>query len=110
MTPTLIETYDQAVAFLDDRIGRGVDPGLDRIRGAMELMTAPHEAYPVIHIAGTNGKTTVTRMVESILDGVGMRVGTYTSPHLSAPEDRYTLNTVPFDRDQFTQAVAASRP
>lgn len=106
----LVETYDQAVAFLDARIGRGVDPGLDRIRGAMELMTSPHESYLVIHVAGTNGKTTVTRMIEHILDGVGMRVGTYTSPHLTSIEQRFTFNTRAFTPEQFTQAVADVAP
>ena len=107
---SLIETYDQAAAFLDERIGRGVEPGLDRIRGAMELMTSPHEAYPVVHIAGTNGKTTVTRIVERILDGVGMRVGAYTSPHLTNIEGRFTLNAVPFTQERFVEAVADVAP
>jgi dihydrofolate synthase/folylpolyglutamate synthase len=106
----LVETYEQALAFLDARIGRGVDPGLDRIRGAMELMTSPHEAYPVIHVAGTNGKTTVTRMIERILGGVGMRVGTYTSPHLQAIEDRFTFNAEPFTPERFTTAIADVAP
>lgn len=110
MTDGLITTYEEAVAFLDARIGRGVDPGLERIRGAMELMTAPHEAYPVVHVAGTNGKTTVTRMIERLLDGVGMRVGSYTSPHLERVEGRYSLNTEPFDAQRFTQAVADVAP
>lgn len=108
--PALIETHEQALAFLDARIGRGVDPGLERIRGAMELMTSPHEAYPIIHVAGTNGKTTVTRMIERILDGVGMRVGTYTSPHLESIEERFTLNGVQFDEEQLTRAVADVAP
>ncbi len=110
MTGGLITTYDEAVAFLEARIGRGVDPGLDRIRGAMELMTSPHEAYPVIHVAGTNGKTTVTRMIERLLDGIGMRVGSYTSPHLDRVEGRFSLNTEPFDEDRFTQAIADVAP
>ena len=102
----LIETYHDTVAFLDARIGRGVDPGLERITGAVELMTAPHESYPIVHVAGTNGKTTVVRMVERILDGVGMRVGTYTSPHLGAIEERFTLNTTAFSKERFTEAAA----
>jgi dihydrofolate synthase/folylpolyglutamate synthase len=110
LSRSLITTYDEAVAFLDARIGRGVDPGLDRIRGAMELMTSPQESYPVVHVAGTNGKTTVTRMIERLLDTVGMRVGSYVSPHLERIEDRYRLSAAGFSPERFTEAIADVAP
>ena len=56
-----------AEAFLDERIGQGVKPGLERIAGVLEFMGNPQFDYPVIHVAGTNGKTTVTRLVADIL-------------------------------------------
>ena len=106
ITPHLIESYDEAVAFLDARIGHGVKPGLERMHGVLEVMTNPEQAYATIHVAGTNGKTTTVRMLENILVTTAMRTGTYVSPHLRAIEQRYTLDASPFDQAVFTQAVA----
>ena len=50
-----IETREDAEAFLDDRIGQGVKPGLERITGLVGFMGDPHLDYPVIQVAGTNG-------------------------------------------------------
>lgn len=106
----LIDSYPEAVAFLDRRIGSGVNPGLERISAALELMTDPQDSYPTIHVAGTNGKTTTVRLVDAILTAAGSRTGTYVSPHLHAIEQRYTVGGEVFDREQFTQAVADVAP
>jgi dihydrofolate synthase/folylpolyglutamate synthase len=104
-TPT-IRTRDQAEAFLDARIGHGVKPGLERISGLLEFMGSPETAYPSIHVAGTNGKTTVSRMVQQILGAHGLATGGFTSPHLHAIEERFTLHGVTIDPKDFTDAVA----
>lgn len=57
----------------------------------MELMASPHRQYPVIHVAGTNGKTTVARIASQILTSLGLKVGTYTSPHLERIEERFEV-------------------
>ena len=101
----MIETRDQAEAFLDDRIGQGVKPGLERITGLLAFLGDPQTTYPSIHIAGTNGKTTVARMVQQILGSHGLATGGFTSPHLDVVEDRYTLHGARIDADRFTQAV-----
>lgn len=106
ITPHLIESYNEAVAFLDARIGHGVKPGLDRMHAVLDVMTNPEESYPTIHVAGTNGKTTTVRILDSILTSAAMRTGTYVSPHLHAIEQRYTIGAAPFDEAEFTQAVA----
>lgn len=106
ITPHLIESYDEAVAFLDARIGHGVKPGLERMHGVLEVMTNPQEAYPTIHVAGTNGKTTTVRILDSILTTAALRTGTYVSPHLHAIEQRYTLSAAELTEEDFTQAVA----
>ena len=59
-----------------------IDPTLDRIRAAAEILGDPQLAYPVIHIAGTNGKTTTSRMIETLLREFGLTTGLMTSPHL----------------------------
>ena len=107
---SLITTYDQAVAFLDARIGQGVKPGLDRIVGLLELMTNPHEGYSIVHVGGTNGKTTAVRMIRALLEGHGLRVGSFTSPHLRAIEERFYVAGSELSRQGFVEAVADVAP
>ncbi len=101
-----IKTREHAEAFLDDRIGQGVKPGLERITGLLEFMGDPQKDYPSIHIAGTNGKTTVSRMVQQILGSHGLATGAFTSPHLHSVEERFTLHGVTVDSQDFIDAVA----
>ena len=60
----------------------GVKFGIDRMRRMVEVLDHPQRRYPVIHIAGTNGKGSVAAMLESIFHTAGWRTGLYTSPHL----------------------------
>lgn len=105
-SPPTIRTRDDAEAFLDDRIGRGGKPGLGRITGLLDFMGDPQDAYPAIHIAGTNGKTTLSRMVQQILGAHGLATGGFTSPHLDVVEERFTLHGVTIDTRDFIDAVA----
>ena len=100
-----IVTRADAEAFLDERIGHGVQPGLDRITGLLAYMGDPQETYPAIHIAGTNGKTTVSRMVQQILGAHGLTTSGFTSPHLDSIEERFTVGGVPISSDEFVDAV-----
>jgi dihydrofolate synthase/folylpolyglutamate synthase len=105
-SPPTIRTRDDAEAFLDDRIGRGGKPGLGRVTGLLDFMGDPQDAYPAIHIAGTNGKTTLSRMVQQILGAHGLATGGFTSPHLDVVEERFTLHGVTIDTRDFIDAVA----
>lgn len=102
----MITGYDQALEYLDSHIGRGVRPGLERIEGLMEMMGRPDEAYPIIHVAGTNGKTSTARMATMLLVAHGLTTGTFTSPHLERIEERVGLNGLEATSEQFVRAVA----
>lgn len=102
----IVETRSDAEAFLDERIGQGIKPGLERISGLLGFMGDPHRDYPVIQVAGTNGKTTVTRLIADILGAHGIRTGTFTSPHLHRVEERFSIDGAPISADEFTEAVA----
>lgn len=106
----LIATRAEAVAFLDDRIDRGVNPGLERISGLLELMGDPHRDLAIVHVAGTNGKTTTVRLVTAILAAHGLTIGSYISPHLERVEERFAIGGVPLDEDRFVAAVADVAP
>lgn len=97
--------YDEAVAYLDRHIELGWKPGLDRIARLTEMMGFPQRNYPVIHVAGTNGKTTVTKAAASIATALGLKAGAYTSPHLHRIRERFAVAGVEADEDQFAQAV-----
>jgi dihydrofolate synthase/folylpolyglutamate synthase len=69
---------------------RRATPTLERISAMVELLGSPQRAYPLLHITGTNGKTSVTRMVARLLQLHGLSVGAYTSPHLERVNERLT--------------------
>jgi dihydrofolate synthase/folylpolyglutamate synthase len=66
--------------------------GLHRTRAIMQALGDPHNRYPSVHIAGTNGKGSVAAMTESILRHAGYRTGLFTSPHLVRVEERFRVN------------------
>jgi dihydrofolate synthase / folylpolyglutamate synthase len=80
---------------------------LDRVRRLVELMGDPQTSYPVIHITGTNGKGSVARMVTSLLAARGLRVGTYTSPHLERLNERMAHNGEPIPDDDLAEVISA---
>ena len=80
---------------------------LDRVRRLMELMGDPQHAYPVIHITGTNGKGSVARMVTALLVARGLRVGTYTSPHLERVNERMAWNGEPIPDEDLAEVIGA---
>ena len=62
----------------------GIKLGLENIRVLLEALGHPEAAWPSIHVAGTNGKGSVSAMTERALRAAGLRTGRYTSPHLAA--------------------------
>lgn len=70
-------------------------PRLEPTRRAVELMGDPQKSYRVVHITGTNGKTSTTRMVERLLREMGLRTGRFTSPHLVRLNERMALDGEP---------------
>lgn len=97
--------HSQAIAYLDAHVEAGVKPGLERIRLLVETMGSPHTGYPIIHVAGTNGKTSTTRLSALLLTAHGLNTGTYTSPHLEVIEERLGINGRIADEEEFAQAV-----
>lgn len=77
-----------------------IEPSLTRIASVMSLLGDPQLSYPVIQIAGTNGKSSTARMVESILRSFGLRTGLFTSPHLMSPRERICFDGQPITSDR----------
>src|SRR5262249_52769337 len=81
-----------------------IEPSLDRISDLVTLLGDPQRAYPVIHITGTNGKTSTARMTESLLRARGLRTGLFTSPHLSSIRERISVDGEPLSAERFADA------
>ncbi|WP_419150638.1 bifunctional tetrahydrofolate synthase/dihydrofolate synthase [Nocardia vinacea] len=72
-----------------------IEPSLTRITTLMDLLGSPQQNYPAIHIAGTNGKTSVTRMIDALLTALHRRTGRITSPHLQLATERISIDNAP---------------
>jgi dihydrofolate synthase/folylpolyglutamate synthase len=80
-----------------------LQPSLGRISALVDLLGSPHRAYPVLQVAGTNGKTTTARMLDELLRGFGLRVGRFTSPHLQSVRERIVLDGEPVSPERFVE-------
>lgn len=81
-----------------------IQPTLERVAQVLELLGEPQRAYPVVHITGTNGKTSTARMVERLLRERGLRTGRFTSPHLHTVRERIALDGEPVSPEAFIAA------
>src|SRR3954463_14020809 len=87
-----------------------LEPSLARITALMDLLGSPQRAYPVVHVAGTNGKTTTARMVDELLRGFGLRVGRFPTPHLQSIRERVRLDGEPVSAERFVETYEDISP
>ena len=81
-----------------------LDPSLERIEAFTELLGQPQHAYPVIHLTGTNGKSSTARMIETLVRAIGLRTGRFTSPHLESMTERIVIDGEPLSDEAFVRA------
>ena len=87
-----------------------IEPSLTRIAALADLLGSPQRAYPVLHVAGTNGKTSVAWMLDALLSRVGLRVGRYTSPHLQQVTERISVDEAPISPQRYVDAYHDIEP
>jgi folylpolyglutamate synthase/dihydropteroate synthase len=87
-----------------------ISPTLDRVAALVALLGDPHRAYPVVHVTGTNGKTSTTRMIETLLRERGLRTGRFTSPHLVSMRERIAVDGVPLSAERFIELYEEISP
>lgn len=97
--------YVTALAYLDGHIGLGVKPGLERIEALLDMMGHPELGAPIIHVAGTNGKTSTSRLASLVTVAHGLTTGTFTSPHLERVEERIAVNGRALTGEEFAGAL-----
>jgi dihydrofolate synthase/folylpolyglutamate synthase len=87
-----------------------VVPTLGRIKALTELLGDPQQAYPVIHLTGTNGKGSTAAMIESLLRADGLRTGRFTSPHVMSVTERITIDGESISDERFDQVWREVEP
>ena len=110
MVARVKSALDEALDYLFARTTGGVKFGLDRTLALLSALGNPHKAYPVIHVAGTNGKGSTLATAEALLRGRGLRVGKYTSPHLVDFRERMLVDGVPIEADAILDFVKRMTP
>ncbi|GAA3540691.1 bifunctional tetrahydrofolate synthase/dihydrofolate synthase [Nocardioides daeguensis] len=99
------ETFDEAEdALLSRWPETRLEPSLDRIRAFTELLGDPQHAYRSIHLTGTNGKTSTSRMIDALLRALDLRTGRFTSPHVEKMSERISVDGEPLDDEAFVRA------
>ena len=83
-----------------------LEPSLERITALCRLLGDPQDAYPVVHLTGTNGKSSTARMIDALLRALDLRTGRFTSPHLQSMTERISLDGEPLTEEQFVEAFA----
>ncbi|GFG67632.1 dihydrofolate synthase [Mycobacterium kubicae] len=110
-TPDEIASLLQVEHLLDQRWPETkIEPSLTRISALMDLLGSPQLNYPSIHIAGTNGKTSVARMVDALITTFHQRTGRTTSPHLQSAVERISIDGKPISPGQYVATYREIEP
>ncbi|ORV42785.1 dihydrofolate synthase [Mycolicibacter engbaekii] len=110
-TPDEIAALLQVEHLLDQRWGETqIEPSLARINALLDLLGSPQRSYPAIHVAGTNGKTSVARMIDALLTAFSRRTGRTTSPHLQSAVERIAIDGEPISPARYVQTYTEIEP
>lgn len=95
---------------LETHGGGGVpSPNIERMQRLVTLLGDPQTAYPIVHVTGTNGKSSTSRMIAALLAARGLTVGLYTSPHLTRLEERLAWNGRPIEPEMLDAVLEVVR-
>lgn len=103
-------TYPEAILYLYGLERFGWKLGLERMLGLLSDLDNPHKQLKCIHVAGTNGKGSVSAMLASILTKSGYKTGLYTSPHLIDARERIQINSLPISKKELVEIVTQLIP
>jgi dihydrofolate synthase/folylpolyglutamate synthase len=103
------ESYTEALRWLYSTQAAGVKLGLENVRRLLEALGNPHRHLACIHVAGTNGKGSVSAMLDSVARAAGLRTGLYTSPHLVRFNERIQVSGYPISDDEVLAGLGVIR-
>lgn len=99
-------SYEQSLSYIHSFTRFGSQLGLERIEKLLELLGNPHKKLKFVHIAGTNGKGSTTKMCSHILQESGYKVGMYISPFVIDFRERFQINSKMIPKDEFVKLVS----
>lgn len=97
--------YKDTLQYINNIAKFGVNLGLERTEKILELLGNPHKKIKAVHVAGTNGKGSITVMISRVLMEAGFKVGMYTSPYLEEFEERIQINGKNISHDDLSRVV-----
>ena len=110
-TPDEVAALLQVEHLLDQRWPETkIEPSTARITALLEMLGSPQLTYPCIHITGTNGKTSVARMVDALLTAFSRRTGRTTSPHLQSAIERIAIDGRPISPARYVETYREIEP
>lgn len=101
--------YQESLSYLESLAVFGSQLGLKRIQKLVAALDHPERKYPTVHVTGTNGKGSTSRMMSAILTKSGLKTGLYISPHLTSYTERICIDSVPIDAETFAAAIGKVR-
>ncbi len=97
--------YQQVIRYLFSKRPQCEKDSVEAIRTIIQKLGSPETAYPTIHVAGTNGKGSVSLKIATALESSGLKVGLFTSPHVSSFCERIVINGVPISEETARQGL-----
>jgi dihydrofolate synthase/folylpolyglutamate synthase len=101
--------FSDALAYVEGLDILGMRFGLDRMRRVLDALGDPHRRQPAIHVVGTNGKSSTTRLLAELLAAQGLRTGAYLSPHIEGWTERVMIGGTVIGDDAFADAIGQVR-
>ncbi|MGX6962890.1 bifunctional folylpolyglutamate synthase/dihydrofolate synthase [Vagococcus xieshaowenii] len=103
-------TYEETLEWIHHRLKFGSRPGLIRVETLLERIGNPHVGLPIVHIGGTNGKGSTVAFLRGLLEAQGLKVGTFTSPFITAFNERMSINQHPISNEMLVALVEQVKP
>ncbi|WP_314060015.1 folylpolyglutamate synthase/dihydrofolate synthase family protein [uncultured Vagococcus sp.] len=103
-------TYMEALEWIHSRLPFGSRPGLERINALLDKLDNPQHKIKTVHVGGTNGKGSTVTFLRCLLEEAGLKVGTFTSPYITAFNERIAINNQPIPDKQLVALVEKFQP
>lgn len=101
--------YSEALEYINSDDKRGHHPGLENIKRLLSLLDNPQDDLKFIHLTGTNGKGSTANFISLLLEEKGYKVGLFTSPHILKLNERFKINHIEIEDDDFTKYIETIR-
>ncbi|TDL34404.1 bifunctional folylpolyglutamate synthase/dihydrofolate synthase [Jeotgalibacillus sp. S-D1] len=106
----MIQTYDDAIAWIHGRLRLGIKPGLARMEWMMNRLGHPQKKIKAVHVGGTNGKGSTVAYLRSIIQSSGKTTGTFTSPYFKTFNERIAINGKPVSDEDWLELTKRIEP